>query len=162
MGTEHIRSLAASFRYAGKGVWHCIRRERNFRIHLVAAVYAFALAWWIGLTREGWAALLLVISFVLSREMTNTAVEALVDLATDRRHPLAAIAKDTAAGAVLISAIASVAIGVLLFWHPQRLYALAALLQAQPGWIALLALSAAVSVWFVFMFGDKPKQIVKE
>ena len=155
---DSVRSLAASFRYAGRGIWYGIRHERNFRIHLVASVYVLALALWVGLTREGWAALLLVISYVLSRELMNTAVEALVDLTTKQQHPLAAIAKDTAAGGVLIAAVISVVVGFALLWKPVRLLALWNLFLQLPWLFAALGLCGFLSVWFVFAFADKPEK----
>ena len=97
-----IAALGRSFGYALCGIGHCIRRERNFRIHLVAAAYVLALAAYLHITGARLALLFLTIGGVLALELVNTAAEALVDLVSPQRRPLAKIAKDTAAGAVLV------------------------------------------------------------
>lgn len=109
------RSLWSSFRFAGRGVWHLIRTQRNARIHLAAAIGFTALAIWLGFDATRLAILWLTMALVIVTEAINTTVEAVVDLITDRYHPLARIAKDAAAGAVLIAAIGAVAVGAAIF-----------------------------------------------
>lgn len=154
-----LKSLADSFRFAMQGVWHCIRRERNFRIHMVAAAYVVALAVWLGLDRLPFAVLFLTISNVLVMEMLNTAIEALVDLTSPEVHPLARIAKDVAAGAVLVSAAVSVVVGVSLLWRPDQLLYLAGELLASPVSYLLLAGSVCAALWFIFCIGGKKKDL---
>jgi diacylglycerol kinase len=108
--------LWQAFRYAFRGVWHCICGERNMKVHLAAMVVALSLAWWLELSRDEWMLLILTIALVLIAEMFNTALEAVVDLVSPEYDPLAKIAKDVAAGAVLLAALAAVAIGYLLFF----------------------------------------------
>ena len=147
-----LDSLAQSFRFAGSGIWHCICKERNFRIHMTVAAYVLWLAACLGLEGIALAVLFLTISNVFAMEMLNTAVEALVDLISPQRHPLAKIAKDVAAGAVLVSAIVSVAVGISLLWKPDHLLSLAEEILTSPVQFLLLALSAGFAGWFVFGF----------
>jgi diacylglycerol kinase len=104
-----------SFEFAGQGVWHAVRHQRNMRVHLVAAAAAVVAGLVLKISAVGWACVLLAIGLVLTAEMLNTVVEALVDLYTDEYHPLAKIAKDTAAGAVLISSAAALGVGIAVF-----------------------------------------------
>jgi diacylglycerol kinase len=104
-----------SFVFAGQGVWHAVRRQRNMRVHLVAALAAVVAGLVLKISALGWACVLLAIGLVLTAEMLNTVVEALVDLYTDEYHPLAKIAKDTAAGAVLVSSLAALGVGLAVF-----------------------------------------------
>ena len=104
-----------SFVFAGQGVWHAVRHQRNMRVHLVAAVAAVVAGLVLKISAVAWACVLLAIGLVLTAEMLNTVVESLVDLYTDEYHPLAKIAKDTAAGAVLVSSLAALAVGLAVF-----------------------------------------------
>lgn len=105
------RSLAI----ARDGVVHTFRSQRNARIQFVIGLLAIGLGLWLGIDRLEWALLVVLISLVFVLEALNTAVEALVDLVTDRYHPLARIAKDAAAGAVLLAVVGSVVVGLLIF-----------------------------------------------
>lgn len=147
---KKLRGFLSSFRWAGHGVLFCIRNERNFRIHLIAAFYIVLLASLLKLDGMHIAVLSLTIGNVLVMELLNTAVEALVDLVSPNKHPLAKVAKDAAAGAVLISAIVSVAVGVSLLWQPEKLRILFSILLASPILLILLAASAVFSLWFIF------------
>ena len=108
-------TLLASFRYAFAGIRYLLWTQRNAKIHSAIALVAVALGLVLGLARYEWLVLLLTITMVLAAEGVNTAVEAAVDLAAPNYHPLAKIAKDVGAGTVLLTAIASVLIGLLLF-----------------------------------------------
>ena len=113
------RDLPASFRYAAQGLGYSLLTQRNFRIHVVTGVFVFGLALWLQLSLDRLALLVLTVTAVLVLELLNTAMEAVVDLAVGRRyHPLARIAKDCAAAAVLVAAIASLLIAVLLLLPP--------------------------------------------
>jgi diacylglycerol kinase (ATP) len=103
-----------SFNYAIEGVIHALRTQRNMRIHFAAAAGVLVLAFIYNVTRLELIALLIAIAFVLIAEMVNTAVEATIDLSTPSFDPLAKIAKDLAAGAVLIAAINAIAVGYLV------------------------------------------------
>jgi diacylglycerol kinase (ATP) len=108
-------SIVESFNYAVEGIIHVLRTHRNMRIHLAAAVLVLLLALWIGVNRIELVMLLLAIAFVLIAEMMNSAIEAAIDVATSSFDPLAKLAKDIAAGAVLIASINAVAVGYLVF-----------------------------------------------
>jgi diacylglycerol kinase (ATP) len=110
-------SILESFNYAFEGVIHVLRTQRNLRIHFVIAAAVLAAAVVVGVTRFELIALLLAIAFVLIAEMINTAVEHTIDVATTSFDPMAKLAKDIAAGAVLIASVNAVAIGYLVFAH---------------------------------------------
>jgi diacylglycerol kinase len=95
-------------------MWHVLRTQRNARIHLSLALVVIVLGLWLGLSRIEWA----IIGLVLAAESFNTVAEAAVDLATAEYHPLAKIAKDVAAGAVLLMAITAVVVGLLILGPP--------------------------------------------
>lgn len=115
-GHERRRiSIVESFNYAVEGIIHVLRTHRNMRIHFVAAVGVLVLALLLGVDRIELVALLLSISFVLITEMINSAIEAAIDVATSSFDPLAKLAKDIAAGAVLIASVNAVAVGYLVF-----------------------------------------------
>ncbi|HWQ75514.1 MAG TPA: diacylglycerol kinase family protein [Syntrophomonas sp.] len=108
-------TMRDSFTFAIKGIITAIVSGRNMRIHLLAAVMAIAVGWWLGINRWEWAIICLTIFMVLAAETLNTAVEKTVDLVTRDYHPLAKQAKNLAAGAVLLAAINAVIVGLLIF-----------------------------------------------
>lgn len=112
------RKWSAIFRSAWSGVITSLRTERNLRVHVAAAILVILAALFFRLPVRDLALLLLVISVVITAELLNTAIEAAVDLATPEWHRLAKIAKDAAAGAVLVAAAFAVLIGILLFYNP--------------------------------------------
>ena len=113
-----IARLGRSFRFAVAGLAYLFRTQRNARLHLVVGAVVLCLAAWLDVTRTEAAVLVLTVAAVIILEGLNTAVEAAVDLACPHRHPLARVAKDVAAGMVLVAAIASVAIGLLILGPP--------------------------------------------
>ncbi|MDR3238588.1 MAG: diacylglycerol kinase family protein [Clostridiales bacterium] len=101
-----------SFRYAAQGVIHAFKNERNFKIHLCAAFCVFWLACFLKVKMEEFLILVLTVTMVMAAEMFNTAIESVVDLyCKDCFHPQAKIAKDVAAGGVLLTAIGSCVVG---------------------------------------------------
>ncbi|HTS96674.1 MAG TPA: diacylglycerol kinase family protein [Streptosporangiaceae bacterium] len=104
-----------SFSFAGQGVWRAVRTQRNMRVHLLAALAAVAAGLILRIGAADWAAVLTVIGLVLTAELLNTVVEALVDLCASEFHPLAKAAKDMAAGAVLIASAAALGVGLAVF-----------------------------------------------
>jgi diacylglycerol kinase (ATP) len=103
-----------SFNYAFEGVIHALRTQRNMRIHFAIAAAVLVFAFIYDVTRLELIALMISIAFVLIAEMVNTAVEATIDLSTPSFDPLAKVAKDMAAGAVLIASVNAVAVGYLV------------------------------------------------
>ncbi|HEX8916461.1 MAG TPA: diacylglycerol kinase family protein [Humisphaera sp.] len=113
-----LTRVARAFRYAGAGVSYLFRTQRNARIHAVIGTAAVGLAAWLRIGRVEWAILVLTIASVIILEGLNTAIEAAVDLASPKYHPLAKVAKDVAAGMVLVAAVAAVAVGLLILGPP--------------------------------------------
>lgn len=107
--------LYKSFGYAFQGIGSTIKRERNIKIHLFAVVCVVLVGLLVHLSKAEWLICLVLFGLVISLELVNTAVEAVVDLVTEERKPLAKIAKDAAAGAVLVSAIMAAIIGFWIF-----------------------------------------------
>jgi len=108
-------SVLESFNNSIEGVVHVLRTQRNMRIHFAIAVAVLAVAAAVGVSKLELVALLLAIAFVLVAEMINTAVESAIDVSTTAFDPMAKLAKDIAAGAVLIASVNAVAIGYLVF-----------------------------------------------
>lgn len=111
---EHGFGLLAGFQYAWDGIAHVVRTQRNMRIHLAIGALVLVAGILLRLAIVEWAILLLCIMAVLVAEMSNTLIEALVDLVSPGYHPLAKLAKDVAAGAVLVTAIGSAGIGFVI------------------------------------------------
>ena len=107
-------SIIQSFNYAFEGVIWVLRTQRNMRIHFAIAIVVLILAFAYDVSRLELVALLLAIAFVLITEMINTAIEAATDIATTSFDPLAKLAKDIAAGAVLIAAVNAIVVGYLV------------------------------------------------
>ena len=115
MSVRRTPAVLQSLNWAFEGVIHVLRTQRNMRIHFAVATGVLVLAFSYGVTKLELMALLVAISFVLIAEMVNTAIEATIDLATTSFDPLAKVAKDIAAGAVLIAAVNALVVGYLVF-----------------------------------------------
>jgi len=115
---QKTSSFWRSFGQAYRGILYSWKTQRHFRFHIVAGVIVLLAAWLLRLTRWEWAILLLTIGSVIAAEVMNTAVEIVVDLAQPNFHPLAGMAKDVAAGAVLVTAIQAVLVGIVIFGPP--------------------------------------------
>jgi diacylglycerol kinase (ATP) len=113
-----IRSRYYSFGHAFRGWWYVLRTQRNAWLHAIAATIVFGFAFWLGVSAIDWAVLILTIAMVFAAEFINTAIEAVVDLASPEKHPLAKVGKDVGAGAVLISALAAMLVGLLILGPP--------------------------------------------
>ena len=109
-------NLLHSFNWAFDGIVHALHYERNMWVHFGIAGLVLVASLFFALTRLEVIAVLVAISFVLITEMLNTAIEHLVDLVTDKEDPRAKVAKDVAAGAVLIAAVNAVAVAYLVFY----------------------------------------------
>lgn len=110
-----MRRLFESFGHALAGCAEAFSSQRNFRVHAGFAVAALALGVLLGLSPLEWLVLAITIALVLSTEMVNTSLEALVDLVSPEVHDKARVAKDVAAGAVLLMALLSIIVGLVLF-----------------------------------------------
>jgi diacylglycerol kinase (ATP) len=110
-------SLLDSFNYAFEGIIHVLRTQRNLRLHFIVAIVVIGAAAALGVGRLELIVLLLAIAFVLVAEMVNSAIEGAIDVSTTSFDPNTKLAKDIAAGAVLIASATAVAIGYLVFAH---------------------------------------------
>lgn len=110
------RHLLESFNCAFEGIIHAFRTQRNMRLHFLAASLVLILSLWIPLQKIEVMVLFFTIALVLLAEMFNTAIEAAIDLITQEYHPLAKVAKNVAAGAVLIASINALVVGYLIFY----------------------------------------------
>jgi len=114
-----LSSRALSFRYAFSGWWYVIRTQRNAWIHIVISLAVIVISFWVKLPPRDWAVIILAMAMVWTAEFLNTALEAVVDLATEhKQHELARVGKDVGAAAVLIVALSAVLIGLLILGPP--------------------------------------------
>jgi diacylglycerol kinase len=119
---KFFRSRALSFRHAFRGWWYVIRTQKNAWIHAVITILVILLGLFLGLPIRDWAVLFVTISMVWTAEFLNSALEAVVDLASPTQHPLAGVGKDVGAAAVLIAAFTSVVVGLMILGPPLWLY----------------------------------------
>ncbi len=110
-----MRRLFNSFRYASAGIGYAFRTQANLRIQLVIAIGVTMAGLWVRISATEWAIIVVTMMLVLSAELFNTAIEAAIDRIGPEAHLLSKVTKDAAAGAVLISAIGAVIVGVLIF-----------------------------------------------
>jgi diacylglycerol kinase (ATP) len=115
---DFFRTRIISFGHAFRGWGYVIRKEKNAWVHAVATICVVIMGVWLALPLRDWAVLVLAIAMVWSAEFLNTSIEAVVDLASPSHHPLAKVGKDVGAAAVLISACASVLIGLIILGPP--------------------------------------------
>lgn len=120
------------------------------RVHLVITAYVLVFSSFYDFTKTQYVLLILTICSVLSAEALNTAVEAIVNLETQSYDSLARIAKDVAAGAVLICAISAAVVGIILFLEPATIAYIARYLIGNPGWGILFLLSIPAALVFIF------------
>lgn len=111
-----IRGIINSFNYAVTGILQAMKTEKNLRFQYITAIAVILFSLFFDFSRLEFLILLVTIAFVLITEMLNTAIEKTIDIITKDYHPLAKIAKDVAAGAVLISAVNAIVVGYLLFF----------------------------------------------
>lgn len=115
MDIREKHPLHRSFRYAFEGIFAGIKKERNMKIHCCAVVFVMIAGIVVKLSAIKWCICLILFGLILALELMNTALEAVVDLVTEEKKPLAKLAKDTAAGAVLIAAIMAAIVGCIIF-----------------------------------------------
>jgi diacylglycerol kinase len=113
-----VASRLRSFGYAFRGWWYVLRSQRNVWLHVVISLIVIGVSTWVRLKPLEWAVIVLTMAIVFAAEFLNTAIEAVVDLASPHKHPLAKVGKDVGAGAVLIAALAAVVVGILILGPP--------------------------------------------
>lgn len=113
-------SLVNSFKCAFKGIFFVLQHERNMRIHVVAALYVAFFSAFYNFSKTEIILLVITCALVMIFEILNTSIEVMVDKISPKYSPLAKVAKDAAAGAVLLSAIMAIFVGVVLFFDIER------------------------------------------
>jgi diacylglycerol kinase len=112
-----------SFRYALEGLISAFLKEPNLKFHFLAGLLVVVLGFVLQISKVDWMIVLILIGLVITIELTNTAIEAVVDGFTTEHHPAAKVAKDISAGAVLVAALTSTVVGFLIFWpYLQRFF----------------------------------------
>jgi diacylglycerol kinase (ATP) len=136
------QGVARSFNHAYRGLIYAVRTQRNMRFHVVASAVVLVLSLLVGVSKLELAILGLVIMAVFVAEMFNTALEFAVDLVTSEYHPLAKLAKDVSAGAVLVTSVAALTVGYLLLSDNLGPFSLETLERVRnwPGHVTLVAL----------------------
>ncbi len=112
---DYWKRLINSFKVAFRGIWFVVRTQRNFHIHLIAAITVVIFGFWLKINSQEWLAVIITIFVVISAEAFNTAIEKLVDMVSPEYNKLAGLVKDIAAGAVLLTAIMAVIVGCVIF-----------------------------------------------
>ena len=110
-----IKRLVNSFGYAVEGLKYAFKYEQNIIVHFLATILVVILGIFLKISFIEWLILFLIIGLVIATELINTSIEAVVDLITKEKNPLAKIAKDTAAAAVMVFALIAVIIGIMIF-----------------------------------------------
>jgi diacylglycerol kinase len=113
-----ITSRVAAFGHAFRGWGYVLKTQHNAWIHSFIATLVIAVGLWLQLPARDWVVIVLTIAMVFTAEFINTAIEAVVDLASPVHHPLAKVGKDVGAGAVLVAALAGVVVGLLILGPP--------------------------------------------
>lgn len=112
---KSFKRLFKSFKYAIEGIIYAFKYEQNIIVHTLVMILVILLGIIVKLSIFEWLICLILFGLVIATEMINTAIEATVDLACNKKHPLAKIAKDTASGAVLVFAITASIAGIIIF-----------------------------------------------
>ena len=150
---EHYKKLSMSFVYAFKGIFRTIKNERNLRIHLTCLTYMISillLTDWFTLSRTDWAILVLCCGTVIGGEIVNTAIENAVNLASEEYTEYGKISKDAAAGAVLVSAITAVIVGIIILFQPDAFKAMYEYFVSNLAMLAVFVLSIIPATLFIF------------
>src|SRR5215218_9056510 len=136
------QGVARSFNHAYRGLIYAVRTQRNMRFHVVVSAVVLVLSLFVGVSKLELAMLVLVIAIVLVTEILNTALEFTVDLVTREYHPLAKLAKDASAGAVLVASVAALAVGYLVLGDDLGPFSLETLERVRrwPGHLTLVVL----------------------
>lgn len=156
-----MKSLIKSFGYAFSGIFEALRYERNMRIHFVCMIYMYSFLFvydFFEITRTQLAVIFLANMAVVAAELINTAVERTVDLASEEYTKNGKIAKDTAAGAVLVCAIFAVATGIAILGQPEAFSQMLLYYREKPAMLVIFILSIIPATVFIFKgFGKASK-----
>lgn len=111
-----VKKLLDSFNYAIEGIIYAVRTQRNMRIHMISALLVLTACFFYDLSKMEILAISITVSMVIMAELINTAIEFAVDATTNYYHPLVKIAKNVAAGGVLVTAVNAILVGYIIFW----------------------------------------------
>ena len=109
------KRLINSFKYAFDGLKYAFLYEQNLTVHILATIIVIIMGFLFKISIQEWLVLFLIIGLVIATELINTSIEATIDLITDEINPLAKVAKDTAASAVLVFGLTALIVGALIF-----------------------------------------------
>ncbi len=146
---DKLKGLGRSFKYAFGGVLYAVRNERNFRIHICMVFYVLFFAFIGGVPRDDFGRLVICFGLVMGMELVNTGIEKLCDAVTEQKNEKIRITKDVAAGAVLISATAAAACGLITFLSPDVFARIISCLIQRLYITAVLVATIPLAVWFV-------------
>lgn len=144
-----MKKQILSFKCAIKGVWNTIKSESHMRFHIIAGIYVLVFSLFYDFSEGQRALLIILIASVMAAETVNTCIEELCNLISDHFEPLVKISKDAAAGAVLILSVAAAAVAVIFFLNFETIGTIISFFLTNPWLIAVLALSAVLSVIFI-------------
>ena len=148
-----------AFLYAWQGIAASVKSQRNLRIHITAAIYVTAFSLFYELSGTDYVLLMLTFSSVISAELINTAVEAAVDICSPEKNSLAKLAKDAAAGAVLVTAVFAVIVGLILFLDLDVIKSIASYYGENiPALLGLTASAVMAVIFIVCPQKDKDKK----
>ncbi len=153
-----MRSFLKAFVYAAEGIWETVCSQRNFRFHIIAAVYVTAFSFFYELSKTDYVLLVLTFSSVMASEMINTAIENAVDISVREYNKTAKLAKDAAAGAVLVTAVFAVITGIILFFDINVIKSIVKYYTENLISLAGLAASVPAAVWFIFGIGSNKNE----
>ncbi|MEG2813037.1 MAG: diacylglycerol kinase family protein [Oscillospiraceae bacterium] len=160
---NEMRNLLKSFLFAFKGIAYCIKNERNMRIHICTTILVLLFSFFYKTNSVETALLLISIGLVIANEMNNTAIETLTNMTSPSYNNLAKITKDVAAGAVFISAMVALFVGIIVFGKPKRLLNTLILIATNPVYCSIFVVLIVVSVLFIFngakLFGEPKTKI---
>ena len=140
-----------SFKVAFKGIWYAIKSESHMRFHLVAGFYIIIFSLFFGLSKAQWGVVLMLIASILTAEIFNTAIEEVCNLSRDSFDPIVRIAKDVAAGAVLVLAIVAVSVAFIFYFDIGKITAVALHVFTTPWLLILFIVSIIISIVFIVM-----------
>ncbi len=141
--------MIKSFGWAFKGIFSCIKSERNMRIHTAVAFYVTAAGLMVRLTRAEWLCVVVCFGLVMGMELLNTAIENLCDKVSPEWDRAIGRTKDLAAGAVLVCAVFSAAAGCIIFVNKERILAAAEYLAGHIPAAVILALSLPIAIFYI-------------
>jgi len=149
---SYFVKIIKSFSFATQGILYCIKNEINFRVHIVVALLVLIFSRFYSFTKIEYMILILTISLVVTFEIINTSIETIVNLISPEYNKLAKIIKDTAAGAVLLSAVSAVVIGIILFWDKKVLSNIMKYFHNNNSFKIEMLILAIISYLFIFKF----------